>query len=206
MVCFDVGANIGEMTLHMARRTSPSGRVYAFEPVPGVFARLSENIARNGMAQTINASRIALSRENGTARMTFADETFENQGRGSIANVDQKELSGFGEVQTMRIDDFVERDGVDRIDLMKIDIQGAEPLLLEGGPKVFGAMGPDLLIEISPEDLAGLGRSSQDLVGLLRGFGYELFAMHNGDVADRLPQSVPPDFRADNIYCTKSRT
>lgn len=72
------------------------------------------------------------------------------------------------------LDAFVEEHRIDRIDLIKMDIQGAEPLMLDGGRETLKRMQPPLLIEIESEELKAGGSSSRELVESLLELGYDL--------------------------------
>ncbi|MCS7277581.1 MAG: FkbM family methyltransferase, partial [Aquificaceae bacterium] len=69
MTVLDIGANIGFYALHFARKVGPSGKVYAFEPVPEFFERLKEHIALNNMTN-IFPIHVALSDQKGSAKMS----------------------------------------------------------------------------------------------------------------------------------------
>ena len=201
-VCFDIGANMGEMTLHMAQLAGPSGAVHAFEPIPRIHDRLEKNIRRNGL-KNVHLHRFALSNTNGTCRIASALSTQDNQGLASIVNTDDKALTQREEIAVRTLDDFVRENSIARIDVMKIDIQGAEMFLLEGGKKVFGEMAPDLFIEISPQDLKGAGFDSRDLCRALQEYGYTLVELRNMK-RTLSADDMAPDFHATNVYCSKS--
>lgn len=171
MVCMDIGANLGEMALHMGLRAGPNGKVYAFEPVSAVFKRLKEHIDRNGLEQVVAPFQIALSSTNGSLAIACADERADNQGLGSIVNTSNPKVTRRETVETRTIDAFVADRKIERIDLIKADIQGAEFALLEGGARVFGSLNPDLLLEISPDDLVKAGKTGRDLCAKMEAYG-----------------------------------
>lgn len=205
MICMDAGANIGEMTLHMASRAQPGGLVYAFEPVPHEYNRLVAHIERNGLGYAAKPFDIALSNTKGPISIAFSPEDADNQALASIVNTSRKELTRRIEIQACTLDAFVEQHGITRIDFMKIDIQGGEWLLLEGGAQVFSTLSPDLLMEISPLDLQAIGRDSRQLMQMVEGFGYSVFTLQpNGTPGARLSaSSIDPGFSASNVLCTK---
>lgn len=207
MICMDVGANIGEMALHLGRRVGPTGRVYAFEPVPHVRARLEAHVARNGLSEIIKVCGVALSDRIGSVEMAVAPEETQNQGMGSIVNNAQSILSNRFTVPTTTLDAFVESEKISRIDVMKIDIQGAEPLLLDGGKEVFKRMAIDFVMEISEEDLAGMGRTGKDLMAQVEGYGYSVYELlENGKAGRRVRAAdVGKVSTLDNVICTKSQ-
>jgi FkbM family methyltransferase len=106
MICFDVGANLGEMALHMATKTGTSGRVYAFEPVPAVFERLTAHVQRNKLGAIVRALPLALSNRSGTAMINAPTPTQDNQGLGSLVNRDAQLAPLSTEINTTTLDEF----------------------------------------------------------------------------------------------------
>ena len=205
-VCMDVGANLGEVTLHLATRVGRAGRVYAFEPVAAVHERLNGNVERNGAGDVVETFRVALSDRTGTGTIRHAGPLADNQGVGSLVTA-HAGLTGSQEVPLLTLDEFVERHDIRRLDFMKIDIQGAEPLLLEGGRRTFATLAPDLLIEVAPQELRNAGRDSRDLCVMLEDLGYRLHRLNGRGIGSPIDaRTVPPDFEANNVFCTKAPT
>lgn len=207
MTCFDVGGNIGAVTTHLAKNVAPTGRVYAFEPVPALRARLDKNLARNGWDRVVSVHQCALSNATGEARLAVAAVDADNQGLASLVAAGSDRLTGTLTVQTVTLDDFVAERRIDRIDFMKIDIQGAEILLLEGGRRTLAELRPDLVVEVSPADMAGIGKNSRDLLRALEGCGYQTYELRSdGTPGPRIDaNAVAPDFDRENIFCTMRR-
>ena len=207
MVCFDVGANIGELTLHMARRVAPAGHVHAFEPAPLLLPRLRAHVARNPAGAAVTVHPVALCDREGSVEMATAPAAVGNQGMASLVNTTHDSLSELHTVPTTTLDAFVATRDIPRVDFMKIDIQGAEPLLLDGGRHVFGTLGPDLVMEVSPGDMAPIGRSASDLLVQLESFGYAVHSIApDGTPARRLhgAQVTDSDFDGvEAVFCTK---
>jgi FkbM family methyltransferase len=215
MVCFDVGANLGEITLHLARRVGPLGSVYAFEPVPAVMERLRQNIERNYPSQAdhsadqprapkIHLFPLALSNASGKVQIATAGTNEDNQGLASLVNLDDKRTPARQEIQMVSLDEFVAQHQISRINLMKVDIQGAEIKLLEGGRRVFTEMAPDLLMEFSPQDLAAACKNSRDLGEALERYGYKIYRLNGGKVGTQIrADSVTPTFHATNVFCSQ---
>ena len=204
MVCMDVGANLGEMALHMARKVGPAGAVHAFEPVESVRARLATHVERNARQDVVRVWPIALSSATGQAEIAYADASQDNQGLASIVNLSDKPGPLRMTIPTMTLDEFVQRHAIDRLDLMKIDIQGAEYALLEGGRESLPRLAPDLLMEISPDDLRHASRTSRDLCRMIESLGYSIFALSKGDIGRPIRAAdVPEDFSATSVCCTR---
>ena len=206
MTCLDVGANIGCVTTHRSRLVGPSGRVFAFEPVPHLFQRLRENIALNPFERVASLHQMALSKETGQATIKVAQEDCDNQGMASLRNTDHPGLSIALQIRTTTLDDFVRDNPLDRIDLIKMDVQGAEAWVIAGGADTLRRLQPDLLLEVSPYDLRSFGKTSIDLLQLIETLGYECYLLRGcGKVGSRVHVgTIGRDFAADNLYCRRS--
>jgi FkbM family methyltransferase len=204
MTCLDVGANIGDVTLHLANKVGTSGAVHAFEPVPAVRKRLETNLSRNVCADIVSVHPFALSNTGGHARLSISAVDADNQGMASLIEQLNERLTDSMVVETKTLDDFVATSGIDRIDLLKVDIQGAEILFLEGGQNTLMRFKPDLLLEVSPADMAGIGKTSHDLLLMLESYGYCVHELRrNGTPGPRIAAAtVPIDFARENILCT----
>lgn len=204
MICLDVGANLGEVTLHMARKAGPTGRVLAFEPIPPVRARLLRHVERNGLGGIVSVEPIALAAGPGRVTMSFATEAERNQGMGSMVRVDNEDLLLRADVATQSLDALVASRGFARVDLIKIDVQGAEPLVIAGAGETLARFAPDLLMEVSPEDLRFMGTDSRALCASVEAHGYALFELTaHGALRPVRAADVAPDFETDILYCTK---
>ena len=134
----DVGANIGNHALYLAKFTSAT-TIHAFEPMPRSFEHLSSNMKRNGCENVI-LHKVALSDSSGVAKMDFPDPT--NQG---MARISEDGL----EVRLIRLDDI----NVGKVSLIKIDVEGHELSVLRGGLETIRKHRPHLYIEIQNENL-----------------------------------------------------
>jgi hypothetical protein len=89
---------------------------------------------------------------------------------------------------------------VGRIDWIKVDVQGAEVLLLDGASEVLRRHRPQLLLELSPVDLGAFGHTSADLLQRLERLGYEVFLLQAGRPVELRPADVSPT-AIENLYC-----
>jgi FkbM family methyltransferase len=204
MVVFDIGANIGELTVHMAKLTGLYGRIYAFEPAPTLLKRLWENITINRVDQIVRVHDVALSTENGKAMFSFAEIDMENQGMGSLVNTNNHVVSQELMVKTIRMDDFVRHEALKRIDLIKVDIQGGEIDFIKGALHTLSELEPDIVIEVSPSDLACLGKKPEDLIRLLEDIGYKCYLFDSSgafrtQVTSKTAETMPLSM---NVFCT----
>jgi len=127
-VCVDVGANIGYTTSLLATRSGPGGRVLSFEPAPDVFGLLKRNIAswREAGVATIDAYQTALSSaETAVMLATPAGHRGDAGGR-TLESIDAA-------IDAIRVQSStLDRAAPDRIDVLKIDVEGHEFAVLEG--------------------------------------------------------------------------
>jgi FkbM family methyltransferase len=205
MVCMDVGANVGFVGLHMARAVGPTGKVYAFEPVPFLFEKLRQNIRRNRLEAIVESRRCAISNRSERALMTVPDESVCNQGLALLVAPVTDAPTNNMEIECTSLDDFADRERLDRLNFIKIDVQGAEALVIEGARSCLARFGPDIVMELS-SGLSPLGRNSQDTIRLVEDAGYAVFELTAGGIGRQLrSKTVSPDFSALNVVCKKHR-
>jgi FkbM family methyltransferase len=178
----DVGANIGLFTMLAARWVGPGGRVLGIEPSRREFARLQDHVARNGLRQ-VSALRTAAGRQSGTAVLHVA--TGRHAGLNTIENrfmyADVREAYT-EEVPIAPIDDILAAGGVDRVHVMKIDVEGREHDVVAGAQRTLTRDRPVVVIELGGAALASghAGRvATETFLGSL-GYG---FAAIDGDTA-----------------------
>lgn len=167
----DVGAHIGYYTLLFAKRTGEHGRVYAFEPSTKTRARLLENISLNDFAN-ITTVEAAASDAAGTATINLAGGS--NTGSTSL-HFDSGAV-GTERVETIIIDDYLERHGIDEIDLIKIDVEGHELHVLQGMRRTLNVpadKAPELFVEVNENTLQSAGTPMQAIFDELAAAGYE---------------------------------
>lgn len=153
-VFYDVGANIGFLSLIGARLVGPAGRVYAFEPVPANAELVRRNAVLNGFSQ-VEVVEKALGRRSGRAELALAAYA----GGAVLAEVGTPpDGAGVITVALASIDDLVELAGFAPPGLVKIDVEGAELEVLEGMERTLAAHRPVLLCEIDDAEADGLQR------------------------------------------------
>jgi FkbM family methyltransferase len=170
MTVMDVGAHVGFYSLLISRAVGPSGKVYAFEPVPEIFACLKERIALNNATNVIPVP-IALSDEKGVAKMSI---------KGMSSSLFRRVSDEFVEVQVERLDDFVEREKIERVDAIKIDAEGAELKVIRGADKTIRRDKPILMVEIHAATLQAAGTTPEELFETIVSYGYNAFVIRHG--------------------------
>jgi FkbM family methyltransferase len=189
MTVLDIGANVGFFSLLIAQRVGKTGRVYAFEPVPSIFARLKENIALNGF-ENIVPVQIAISSSSGRANMAVY------HGSSSLF----RRVSGeVVEVPIERLDDFVEGEGIERVDAIKLDVEGAELHVIRGADKTIRRFKPIMMVEINPDTLKAAGTTPQELFDAIVSYGYKAHVIRKGKAVP-VTQPVKPKRRGIGIF------
>ena len=174
MTVFDVGANVGFYSLLLAARVGPTGSVHSFEPTPRVAGALRTNVQLNDFAQ-VKVNQIAMSDSCGTTAFYVHDDDVLS----SFGGVSQTAI----DVATLTIDAYLEQNGIRHVDLIKIDVEGAEVRVLRGASRLLSAPdAPIIMIEVSPQALARIGDTADLLINLLHAYGYHLttLAEHDG--------------------------
>ena len=167
MTVLDVGADIGYYTLLFAKRVGPQGRILAFEPIPEALATLNYNIRLNRY-QNVTVLEYGLYNENGS----FILEGPLDVSRINPARSDQgkKDLT----ITTRVFDECARELGIRRIDLVKIDVEGAEMSVLEGMIHTLKAQHPALLVEVHPMYLGLFGHGAEGLIRFLWDMEYSI--------------------------------
>lgn len=166
-VFVDIGANVGGYALFVAARAGAAGRVLAVEPQPAVFERLVYNIRQNPFG-TVKAVDCAVADKSGELTL-FVD--MKNHGESSVKFVG---LAGGPSVRVAAktLQQLLDEEGFDHVDAMKIDVEGAEDLILEP----FLRTAPETLLPRILVIENGAGRWQIDLPGMLQDKGYRLVA------------------------------
>ncbi|HLK17303.1 MAG TPA: FkbM family methyltransferase [Bryobacteraceae bacterium] len=164
-VMFDLGANFGYYAITLASRLHGACLIYALEPNPSTMRRFERNIALNGIRGVIPLE-VGLSDQPGFAQIV---ETPDHSGAAYL-----RESQGAG-LPTISLDLFCEQNRIDRLDLIKMDIEGAELRALHGAVRTLRRLRPPLLIELNPETSEREGYSIRDVVVFLEDLGYAIF-------------------------------
>jgi FkbM family methyltransferase len=140
-ICLDVGANIGCTAILFAQLCK---RVVSFEPTPKTFALWQRNVAQSGLRH-IDGHNIALGNADHTATIYYSDD---NRGGAFVGDV----VDGGGEsarIDVRRLDAVMPSLGIDRIDFMKIDVEGHEGKVIEGGWESISKFKPVIQLELN---------------------------------------------------------
>lgn len=181
-VIFDVGANVGKMTKEY-RRAFPSAVIHAFEPFPASFASLREHAA---IGTNTFAHQLALTNRAGICLFNCNVKAETNSLLATDPRYTDAWESGWLEtqeqieVQTGMIDGFCSEHAIPAIDLLKMDIQGAEMLALDGAKAMLSRQAISLIyMEIIIASAYQGQPALSDYLDYMHGINYHLFDFYN---------------------------
>jgi FkbM family methyltransferase len=186
----DGGANIGYFTLLAAKLVGNDGAVHSFEPIPDTYSALQANVALNQFS-CVHANCEALSDQSGTLEFEVPVDTSTGRPLGWAAT---QVLMGRGPKVTVRartLDDYAGEEGISRVKLVKLDLEGGELAAVAGMQRLLSDGRVDYLItEVNSFLLDPLGIPHDALRAILASFGYRCFQIREG--AFGRPQLVDP--------------
>ena len=145
-VFVDIGANFGLYSLVASQKITNSGKVICFEPFPKNYAALKKNISLNSKSNIISEN-IALGDKKDELSLYYQP----NEKNLGIVSANFMENSKTIEVDVMSLDEYVNENGIDKIDFIKIDVEGFENQVIVGMKKTLELFSPMILIEIFDE-------------------------------------------------------
>jgi FkbM family methyltransferase len=173
-VFVDVGANQGEFTVCAAGQV-PEGRVFAFEPVPAVRERLERNVAGNGF-NNVTVHPVGLSDGSRDDVPIFGADSEFADGTQHIGLPTLFDVSGrshpLAHINLRTLDEVLPAD--QRVDVMKVDVEGAELAVLQGGEATIEREKPAIIFEANAETCEAAGYTVEALLAWLSDRGYEL--------------------------------
>jgi FkbM family methyltransferase len=191
----DLGANFGLYTYHLSRTVGPSGRVYAFEPVPFTFNSLR---LASKLQSLRNVELVEKGCNDKAGRITFSvplqSSGALSAGQAYIGGRDDDRAGKEGQVrwretrevvcEVVALDEFLPT--LKDLSLIKCDIEGAELHAFRGGQNLIKQHLPTVICEINPWFLEGFGLRLEDLTGFFFEKGYELYHYRIGASGGRL--------------------
>ena len=189
----DIGANIGWFTVQASHLVGPTGRVTSFEPRRNTFNYLQKSLDANGFGDRAAAYNCALGEAAGTSFVGWPQGTDNPGGTWSLANDDlldsfRQNGAVIQETEVRSLDDVI---GEQRVDFIKIDIEGAEPLALAGASRTLRRSRPIIMSEVNPRGLREVSRASAlDYIDLVRDAGYRCHVMEGNEAGHPIGDSI----------------
>jgi FkbM family methyltransferase len=195
-VALDIGANLGLVSLHMARAVGPRGRVHAFEPNPRMQAYLAATLAASP-ALPVRLHPVALGPEEGALDLHVPPG---NAGAASLVSAAPLPQGERVRVPVRPLDVLAEEEGIDRVAVIKMDVEGFEAQVLRGAGWLIARTRPRAIV--IEENGLRPGGPEPEAFALLRALGYGIEALPRAlfrprrVALDRLGDQVAHDFLA----------
>ncbi len=173
MVVFDVGANIGYISLIFARAVGLQGKVFAFEALPANLERLRSNLALNGMSSRVRVISAAVTDKPGPVRFLIGPSGGMGKAEGSAGRLEIVYSEAIT-VPGIALDDFVFEEGNPQPQVVKMDIEGGEVMALPGMSRILNQARPVLFLELHGPEAAEVAWKT------LISAGYQICRMEPG--------------------------
>jgi len=178
-IIFDVGTNIGETLLNFAKLTGEKGYVYGFEPDEENYRNVQKNISLNNF-KNIHVFNNAVSDKKETVKLSVVEP--HNRGMNRILEPGSDEGYQYSIIEAITLDDLVAENKIERIDLVKIDIEGYEMHALKGALQMLKKFKPVLFVEIAYTRLIKLNTSPNEVMKFLEDLGYKIFHAQTDEI------------------------
>jgi FkbM family methyltransferase len=194
-VCLDVGANIGAHTLVMARNAGPSGRVIAVEPHPRLCARLRQNVDLNRLSNITIVAAALSSTDGETELYAFTEDAFH---QGSSSLLPDREAQVQIKVRSISGATLQHEYRIDSCRLLKIDVEGAEGLILNELSELINTHRPAIIFEFRTQHWEKFGYSIDGVLDRLRVLRYDFYYVRK-NVTRPLNNHRPPE--SCELFC-----
>ncbi len=189
-VMIDIGANVGAYALRAGKKVAPTGMVIALEPGGGAFDFLMRGVELNGLQDVVRLHKSAAAERDGREHFGGADTEWHGFALGAA--------DGSGvEVEVRSVDSLAEEYGLPRLDVLKIDAEGAEYRVLQGAAAVVRRFRPDVVMEITAT------HSAENALSWLRNLDYEPHLLQG---AQLIPATGPGNNSPNMILLPKERS
>lgn len=179
-VVFDVGANIGAHTLLLSQLVGATGKVFAFEPTDYAFNKLRDNLNLNrNLANRVQVEQAFLCRSSDEKPPAQIYSSWPLNDQGGNHPLHQGIAKDTSNAQAFSIDDYIHKNSLGKVDLIKLDVDGYECDVLNGAANTLKNLRPKVIIEIAPYVLQEHGHSVDDLLSIFERYGYQLFDEKN---------------------------
>ncbi|HEY0725004.1 MAG TPA: FkbM family methyltransferase [Pyrinomonadaceae bacterium] len=177
----DVGANIGVFTITMASLVGPTGKVYAFEPLETETTLIAQSLAENNFGDRVVVVPAAVSNEQGKGQLVRAAQTI-NAGGAYLTDREQEVPAGH-ETNAVELITLDTHPLLHPVSFIKIDIEGAEPLALQGARTILMQDRPVILSELHPAQLMKVsGYRPAEFIAEMENLGYQCHDLHESEL------------------------
>lgn len=171
---FDVGGNFGWYSCHFAQLVGETGKVHIFEPTMTI-AELKNNLLLNGFEARCILNKVALGANKGIDTLFIPQKlgtAFASLREHSYVNSSKTHKIS---VPIEKLEDYVIVNKIEKVDFIKMDVEGGEYLVLKGAENVLKDYSPVIMLELQEVHTKCFGYSPEELISYLGDFGYRLY-------------------------------
>lgn len=207
MVVLDIGAHLGEYTLRAGRIVGNQGHVYAFEPNSTLVEIVRQNIKHNGL-ENVTTVAVAIADQDGEMDFEIVSESSVSSLSSTVASSKHRVAETI-RVKSLTLDAWWASIGYPEIDMIKIDVEGAEYLVFKGADKLLNQTpdsAPVILFEFNRSNYARFGVTCKEVLSLLGEYGYCFLQLSpQGEIRPALLAGLIVDEQtAQNLVATKN--
>ena len=192
MTVFDIGANWGVYSVAAKRLLGKEGCLVSFEPNKNEYSKLEKNLSLNeGGEPEVTLVNSAVGDSDGVT--TFYMPPKFKGAYGSLGRPKIDENCDAVEVDILKLDSYVEKNNVSKLDVIKIDVEGAEIKVLTGAVETLKKFSPVILMEVSDKRTTVFGYKAKELCEFLTNIGYKLYLPRVSDSADVVLDDYTPE-------------
>jgi FkbM family methyltransferase len=187
----DIGANVGWFSILASTIVGAEGAIHAFEPRPEIASYLQRSVELNDLGAMITVHTIGLSNQPGTETLVWNEDS-DNSGTATFGR--DEDWLGFTKqsIEVRRFDDL----GIAGVDVVKIDVEGAEFLAMQGAAAMLSRDKPIILSEVLPSQLERVSRcSGDDYFKFLEDLGYTGYIVDETRCGERVTGFPDPWYK-----------
>lgn len=197
-VIIDIGGNIGQTSLEINRDRRlryDDYKIISFEPYPETYSKFINNLKLNAGVQNIIVENVGLGEAE--SEISMFQDCSTNSGGNRVAYDLSKNTVGLRTVKITTLDKYLKFNGIEKVDFIKVDVEGYEFAALKGAIHTLKMHKPKLYIELDDHNLKKQGSSSFELISFLKSLNYNIKDVHNKYPEEEL---LIVDVHTD-IYC-----
>ena len=174
-VIIDIGANVGYYTVELAKLLDTSGKLLSFEPVEASFSQLKKNVELNHLEKNVRTFQIGLSNSISEARIFLP--RISGSSAASLRNLHPEEKSESQIIKISTLDEVIDSLGITDCNLIKIDVEGGELQVIEGGIETISKFKPIIFAELLRKWSKAFSYNPNNVLLLLHKLGYSCWGV-----------------------------
>ena len=176
---FDIGANFGWYSVHMGKNIKDNSIIHSFEPSPDAYNELTNNINLNDLRGNVKAINLCLGNSTGLTKLFIPEKLGSAFASLNLNNYNGKIRKVLVSIDT--IDNYCKNNNIKQVDLIKIDVEGAEHLVFKGARSLLASeKKPVIMMEAQKHSTENFNYTPEDLFKFLSSYGYVIYSMKDG--------------------------